>query len=142
MWHFQTISCGNRDFAPTEECGDGNAISGEGCSEACEVEDRVSFHGEAQGGDVTLTVGGGVSVSPRSGSSASCCWWWGSRRVRIACRSSGSAGQAHNAPPDRGLTVRVATPAPAGSTPRGGATARLERCPIYCYFHTKTMSFL
>ena len=51
MRQFQTIRCGNGAIEPTEACDDGNTISGDGCSAACEVEDEVSFYGVALGGD-------------------------------------------------------------------------------------------
>jgi spore coat protein A len=64
MRQFQTISCGNGDLEPTEECDDGNATLGDGCSDTCEIEDAVSFYGQAQGGDVTITVNGVLLVVP------------------------------------------------------------------------------
>jgi spore coat protein A len=66
MRQFQTVSCGNGALEPTEECDDGNGASGDGCSQACELEDGVSFYGQAQGGDVTLTVDGVLQVVPTS----------------------------------------------------------------------------
>jgi cysteine-rich repeat protein len=67
MRQFQTISCGNGDLEPTEECDDGNTAPGDGCSDTCELEDEVSFYGRAEGGNVTITVDGVVLVVPTTG---------------------------------------------------------------------------
>jgi spore coat protein A len=66
MRQFQTVSCGNGAVEPTEECDDGAALPGDGCSASCDIEDSVSFGGAAQGGDVTITVDGVVVVVPTS----------------------------------------------------------------------------
>jgi cysteine-rich repeat protein len=67
MRQFQTISCGNDDLEPTEECDDGNTLPGDGCSSDCENEDDASIYGIAAGGDVTITVDGVVVVVPTTG---------------------------------------------------------------------------
>jgi spore coat protein A len=58
MRQFQTIQCGNAELEPTEECDDGNTVDGDGCSARCDLEDTLSLHGVAEGGDVTVTVDG------------------------------------------------------------------------------------
>jgi cysteine-rich repeat protein len=65
------LPCGNRVLDPPEECDDGNIVPGDGCSPACLLEDSVSFYGTAQGGDVTVTVDGVVSVVPTSAGQSS-----------------------------------------------------------------------
>jgi spore coat protein A len=64
MRQFQTISCGNSDVEPSEECDDGNLTPGDGCAASCEIEDSVVISGAALGGDVTITVDGVVVVVP------------------------------------------------------------------------------
>jgi spore coat protein A len=65
------LPCGNRVLEPPEECDDGNVVPGDGCSPACLLEDSVSFYGFAQGGDVTITVDGVVSVVPTTAGQSS-----------------------------------------------------------------------
>lgn len=53
--------CGNSVLDPLEECDDGNASWGDGCSATCEVEDDVALYGVAStGGLLDVTVDGVV----------------------------------------------------------------------------------
>ncbi len=49
MRQFQTISCGNGDLEPTEECDDGSTTPGDGCAATCDIEDSVAFAGRRRG---------------------------------------------------------------------------------------------
>jgi len=58
MRQFQTVSCGDGELDPGEECDDGNDIDGDGCSATCELEDSLSLYGRGEGGSVQVTVDG------------------------------------------------------------------------------------
>ena len=50
--------CQNGTVDPAEQCDDGNAIDGDGCSVACEAESFQPFSGVASGGSVEFIVNG------------------------------------------------------------------------------------
>ncbi|MDZ7784082.1 MAG: myxococcus cysteine-rich repeat containing protein [Halioglobus sp.] len=50
--------CQNGVVEPAEQCDDGNAIDGDGCSARCETESTQTFSGIAQGGTVSFIVNG------------------------------------------------------------------------------------
>jgi spore coat protein A len=64
MRQFQAVDCGNGVVEPTEECDDGNAVGGDGCSSDCLFEDSLYVSGLAEGGGVTVTVDGVVLNVP------------------------------------------------------------------------------
>ncbi len=50
--------CQNSVVESREECDDGNAVNGDGCSASCESEDFQLFNGVAEGGSVQFIVDG------------------------------------------------------------------------------------
>lgn len=60
MRQFQTIQCGDRILDPTEECDDGDLVSGNGCNASCDAEEFIDLTGTAAGGSVSVTIEGQV----------------------------------------------------------------------------------
>jgi len=50
--------CQNGTVDPAEQCDDGNAVDGDGCSARCETEARQVFSGVGNGGKVSFIVNG------------------------------------------------------------------------------------
>lgn len=53
-----SLACGDAIQGPAEECDDGNALVGDGCTPGCEAETELVLSGLAAGGSVTLTIDG------------------------------------------------------------------------------------
>jgi len=67
MRQFQTISCGDGELDPTEQCDYGNTVPWDGCSAGCDLEQYVELAGLAVGGGAQLTIAGvvvGVPTTP------------------------------------------------------------------------------
>jgi len=67
MRQFQTISCGDGELDPTEQCDYGNTAPWDGCSAGCDFEQYVELAGLAVGGGAQLTIAGvviGVPTTP------------------------------------------------------------------------------
>jgi spore coat protein A len=58
MRQFESVLCGDGEFDASEECDDGNLVSGDGCYATCDLEDSLTLYGLAQGGSVSVTVDG------------------------------------------------------------------------------------
>jgi cysteine-rich repeat protein len=59
--------CQNGTVDPAEECDDGNAVNGDGCTAACERESSQRFSGTASGGYIRIIVDGVTLLVPTSG---------------------------------------------------------------------------
>jgi cysteine-rich repeat protein len=66
MRQFQTISCGDGELDPTEECDYGDTTPWDGCSAKCHREQYVELAGLAQGGGAQMTIAGVVVSVPTS----------------------------------------------------------------------------
>jgi spore coat protein A len=64
MRQFETVSCGDAEIDPTEQCDDGNTASWDACSSGCDFEQYVDVRGTAQGGGGQITVSGVVVNVP------------------------------------------------------------------------------
>src|SRR4030095_6518910 len=98
MRQFQTISCGDAEIDPTEQCDDGNKTPWDSCSAGCDYEQFVELSGQAQGGTASLTVAGVlISVNTSAGQTPA--------QVAAALAAAINANPALQAP---GITANVA----------------------------------
>jgi cysteine-rich repeat protein len=58
MRQFESVLCGDGELDASEECDDGNLVSGDGCYATCDLEDSLTLYGLAQGGSVSTSVEG------------------------------------------------------------------------------------
>jgi cysteine-rich repeat protein len=56
--------CQNGIVDPAEECDDGNAINGDGCSASCKLEQTLKVNGAGSGGFIRVIVDGVVLLIP------------------------------------------------------------------------------
>ncbi|HEU5180197.1 MAG TPA: multicopper oxidase domain-containing protein [Candidatus Polarisedimenticolia bacterium] len=71
MRQFQTVSCGDGELDPTEECDRGDTAPWDGCSAGCDLEEYLMLAGAPQGGGAQLVVEGRtISVPTAAGQTA------------------------------------------------------------------------
>ena len=72
MRQFSTVSCGDREIDPTEQCDDGGRRANDGCNAGCDLEEFLELSGAATGaGTASVTLSGQVvGVSVANGQSA------------------------------------------------------------------------